>query len=265
MSVIRHRAAVAARFAIPGAAALAVALAVTAAPAGAVANGEPVQEGHYRFAVKLTMTHIPRPDGTFRDSGCSAALIAPQWIITAGHCFHDVNRNPVSGPVPYPTVATIGRTDDADTNGHLVNVIEDYQSPTNDVAIAKLASPVYDVPILLVRPLPPTANEVLRITGWGAIDSVDPHPSTHLNTGQVTVSTIADTTLGVVGHAPQPNTSACLYDSGAPYFSERVPGVPLLVAVESDGPDCPHSEIETTARVDVIAQWIITTILHHLH
>jgi len=48
--------------------------------------------------VKLTMTHIPRPDGTFYDSACSAALISPSWIITAGHCFHDVNRNPVSGP-----------------------------------------------------------------------------------------------------------------------------------------------------------------------
>src|SRR5690349_22620486 len=111
----------------------------TAAPAGAVADGTPAAEGQYRFATKLTMTNIPRPDGTFYNSGCSAALIAPQWIITAGHCFHDVNRNPVSGPVPYATTATIGRTDDADTNGHVVSVVADYQSPTNDVAVAKLA------------------------------------------------------------------------------------------------------------------------------
>lgn len=26
---------------------------------------------------------------------------------TAGHCFHDVNRVPVSGPVPYATTATL--------------------------------------------------------------------------------------------------------------------------------------------------------------
>jgi hypothetical protein len=44
-----------------GAAAAAVAFAL---PANAIADGYPVSEGHYRFSVKLTMTHIPNPDGT---------------------------------------------------------------------------------------------------------------------------------------------------------------------------------------------------------
>ena len=64
------------------------------------------------------------------------ALISPTWIITAGHCFHDVNRNPVSGPVPYDTTAIIGRTDSADTNGYVIPVVADYQSPTTDIAVA---------------------------------------------------------------------------------------------------------------------------------
>jgi hypothetical protein len=238
---------------------------VTAAPAGAVANGSDVPQGTYKFAAKLTMTDIPKPDGTKYNSACSGSLIAKKWIITAGHCFHDVNRKPVSGPVPYQTVAAVGRADDASPNGHVVNVVEDYQSPTNDIAIAKLATPVLDVAPLLIRPIPPRTGEVLRITGWGATDSVDPHPSTHLMTGQVTVSTMDATTLGVTGHAPQPDTSACLYDSGAPYFSEQVRGIPLLVAVESDGPDCPHNQVENTSRVDVIAVWVLTTILQHLN
>ena len=42
--------------------------------------------------VQLMMT-----DGTKYNSYCSGALISKQWIITAGHCFHDVNRNRVSG------------------------------------------------------------------------------------------------------------------------------------------------------------------------
>jgi secreted trypsin-like serine protease len=258
----RRPLAVAAWALIPVAAAVTVGLSLSS-PAGAVANGTPAQEGQYRFAVKLTMTHIPRPDGSFYDSGCSGALIAPQWIITAGHCFHDVNRHPVSGPVPYSTVAAFARVDDSSPNGHVITVVEDYQSPSNDVAIAKLATPVYDVVPVLPRLSAPTAGEVLRIAGWGATDSVDPHPSTHLNTGQVTVSTVNATEVGVVGRAPHPDTSACLYDSGAPYFSERIPGLAQLVGIESEGPDCPHSQVETTGRTDILWRWISTTMFQH--
>jgi secreted trypsin-like serine protease len=228
-----------------------------ASPAYAVANGTPVPEGRYRFATKLTMTHIPRPDGTFYDSACSAALVAPSWIITAGHCFHDVDRNPVSGPVPYATTATLGRADLSTPTGHVVNVVSVVQAPGGrDVALAKLATPVRDILPLAVATSAPTVDEVLRITGWGATDSVDPVPGTHLQTGQVKVTSVTKTIVGVVGYAPAPDTSACLYDSGAPYFVERVGSAPRLVSVESDGPDCPHALEETTIRVDPIASWI---------
>src|SRR5437879_5757 len=90
-----------------------------ASPAQAIANGTPVPEGHYRFSVKLTMTDIPRPDGSHYNSACSAALISARWIITAGHCFHDVYRNPVSGVVPYTTTATVGRADVSSPTGHV--------------------------------------------------------------------------------------------------------------------------------------------------
>jgi secreted trypsin-like serine protease len=253
---------VAAALCAAGTLALAVA---TTAPAYAIANGTPVTEGHYRFAVKLTMTNIPRPDGSVYNSGCSAALIAPQWIITAGHCFHDVNRNPVSGPVPYSTSAAIGRVDDADTNGHVIAVVEDYQSPSNDIAVAKLASPVYDIVPLLLNVKAPTEEEILRITGWGSLSDVNAAPATHLQTGQVKVASVGDTTVGVVGYLPESTTSACLYDSGAPYFVEPGHGLPRLVSVESSGPNCPHDQVETTSRVDIVASWVLSTILAHRH
>jgi secreted trypsin-like serine protease len=234
-----------------------------AVPAYAVADGTPAQPGQYPYAVKLVFADIPRPDGSHYNSGCTGSLIAPQWIITAGHCFHDVNRNPVSGPVPYSSTAIIGRVDDADTDGHVLSVVEDYQSPSNDIAIAKLSSPVLDIVPLRLAHRTPRLGTVLRLVGWGALDDVDPAPATHLRSGQVTVAEVDAVTVGVRGYRPLPTTSACLYDSGAPYVLESPHSLPELVSVESDGPDCPHDQIETTSRVDVVASWIVSTIAHH--
>ncbi|WP_433058799.1 trypsin-like serine protease [Dactylosporangium sp. CS-033363] len=224
----------------------------SATPADAVANGNPVPEGRYRFAVRLTMTDIPRPDGTKYDSSCSAALLSPWWIITAGHCFHDAGRNPVSGAVPYETTATVGRADLKHRTGHVVKVVSVQQAPDGDIAMAKLAQPVYDITPLRVGDKAPKVGDVLRITGWGKLAATDAEPATHLQTGQVKVSTVGPVTLGVQGYRPAADTSACEYDSGAPYFN----GDGVLVAVESTGPSCPHAEEETTTRVDPLHDWV---------
>ncbi|WP_019869372.1 S1 family peptidase [Salinispora oceanensis] len=246
--------------AVAAAAALGVS-AVLAAPgsAHAIANGIPVTEGDYTFATKLTMTEIPRPDGTTYDSACSAALIAPQWIITAGHCFHDVWGNPVSGPVPYATTATVGRANLDATTGHVIDVVEVQQATRLDVAVAKLATPITDIAPLSVATTKPETGAIVRMTGWGATSSNNPTPATHLQTGQFMLNRVAGTSAMMVGYAPAANTSACLYDSGAPYFTENPDGTQTLVSVESDGPPCPHSQEETTARVDHIADWIHQT------
>jgi V8-like Glu-specific endopeptidase len=231
-----------------------------AGPALAVAHGEPVPTGRYGFAVKLTMTDIPRADGSRYNSACSAALVAPNWIITAGHCFHDVNRAPVGGSVPYATTATVGRTDLADSTGHVVDVVEVVQATGRDVALGRLNARIFDVRPLRIDRSAPRVGAVLRIAGWGATSSTNPVPATHLQTGQVQVGSVADTTVGVHGYAPATDTSACVYDSGAPYFRERRGHEPALVSVESDGPTCPHALEETTARVDDIAGWISQTV-----
>jgi hypothetical protein len=229
---------------------------VGASPAGAVADATPATAGQAPFAVRLTMTHIPRSDGTFYDSACSAALISPTTIITAGHCFHDVNRNPVSGPVPYSTLATLNTNDLAVSSGESRSVLSVQQSRSTDVAVARLSAPVTDVTPLGLNRTKPATGSIVTLAGWGATSSVNPTPSTVLRVGRLKITSVKNSYVYVVGYAPSTETSACLYDSGAPYFTTPVAGAPLLVSVESDGPDCPHTTPETTARVDNIATWI---------
>jgi secreted trypsin-like serine protease len=229
-------------------------------PASAVAHGTPAAAGQFPFAVRLTMTNIPRTDGTTYASACSAALISPTWIVTAGHCFHDVNRNRVSGPVPYPTSATLNTANVAASPGETRSVVEVRQTTVNDIALARLSTPVTDVRPLALTTVRPVAGQLLTIAGWGATSSVNPVPSSQLITGVVRIWNVGSSTVLVRGYSPAADTSACLYDSGAPYFSTPPGAVPRLTSVESTGPNCPHTLSETTARVDVVVPWIRTVV-----
>ena len=233
------------------------------APAAAVAHGRAAAPGQYPDAVKLTMTAIPRANGTTYDSGCSAALISRTWIMTAGHCFHDVNGRRVSGATPYRTTATLGTSNTTTFPGETRSVVEIRQSSGNDIALARLSAAVTDVVPLALNTQRPASGQILTLAGWGATSSVAPRPSDQLWTGQVRITSVGSSTVLVTGYSPAPDTSACRYDSGAPYVATP-PGAPArLVSVESDGPACPHSTPETTARVDTVVGWV-RSVVHDL-
>ncbi|WP_410667167.1 S1 family peptidase [Amycolatopsis sp. cmx-4-68] len=234
-------------------------LTITTAPAAlaapGIANGSDVPPGQFGFVAKLAMTKIPRPDGSTYSSYCTGALVAPGWILTTGHCFHDAQRNRVAGKTPYPTTVTLGLTDEAVESGVARRVTEVLQAKENDVALARLDSPVTVVPPMTLNRTAPKVGQHLTLAGWGSLNSTNPAPAVRMQQGTVTVAKVDATTLGVRGESPETTTSACTYDSGAPYFLPEGP-TGRLVALESTGPDCPHAGIETTSRADVIAAWV---------
>ncbi|MEV6492039.1 trypsin-like serine protease [Actinoplanes sp. NPDC051633] len=229
-------------------------------PAQAIAHGEAADDGAYPFSVKLTMTDLPTPGGGRRDSSCSGGLIAPQWVLTAGHCFKDVQGRRVSKPVARKTTATIGRADLRGTEGHVLTVVSVKQAKTTDVALAKLSKPVTDITPMRLNRSKPKVGQTVRLTGYGLTDGDDSRSPTRMQVGQFTVTSVSRTLLGMSGRSPRSDTSPCPHDSGGPYFSTAKNGDVVVFGVVSGGPTCPHTGADRSGRVDTVASWILGVI-----
>ncbi len=235
------------------------AIAATGAPAQAIARGEDAADGRYAFSAELVMTGIPTLDGSTRDSSCSGSLVAPHWIITAGHCFKDAHDRHVSRPVAKTTVAVVGRADLTGDGGTEATVVEVRQSPTHDIALARLDHAVTGVVPVRVATAAPKTGTAVRLTGFGLTGDAGGALPNRMQTGEFRVTSVTGTQIGMSGIAPHADTSPCEHDSGGPYFTGP-DTAPTLVAVVSRGPDCPHRGADTSARVDTAASWIRSVI-----
>lgn len=218
---------------------------------------KPPPPAPYGFNAKLTSRDIPVSGGGVRTGGCSGALIDPAWVITAGHCFHDIRDNPRSGRPLYHMTVVVGKTKDSDPGGYTRQVTDVRQSPLNDLAVVKLDAPITEVTPLTLDERPVKTGQELEFAGWGSLSPVVIQQSDHLKHGHFAVTRINATTLEAQPLVPRTvENSPCPDDSGSPYFPPGDTAHGPLMAIENSGPDCPQPGTEILARVDIVAGWI---------
>src|SRR3954464_6422707 len=204
-----------------------VSLAATAAPSPAIVGGHATTNGAYPSVAEITFGNAFL---------CTGSLIAPNYVLTAGHC-GSVTGAAVASPAAWPAAAITLRigNDVADAGGEVVPVSQAIVNPNY------LANSGYDITLLkLSRNSTKTPTKVSgtgetglwaagtseTIVGWGATSEGGSTPN-HLQEANVPITTDAycsgaysdfDPRTMICAGFPQGGTDTCQGDSGGPMF-----------------------------------------------
>lgn len=262
--------------------ALPILAALAAAPAIAQDPGEPADTLRYPFVAALS-----RGEAGARVYFCAGALVAPDWVLTAAHCFY----NPRGGRIPATDLwVEVGgrRLADVPEAGQVkvarIVAHPDYDpsSQANDLALVRLeriAGPL----IAETEPAgagAPSRGVVLgfgsfyegRLAATALLSSGAPAAQVSDRLRQAAVETIpaeaCAARLGENAAPPAPSQlcaaagaeETCIGDSGAPFVVEAG-GVDRVSGIVSLGSGCGAARPVTVyTRIAPYADWIAATL-----
>ncbi|MCA2213030.1 FG-GAP-like repeat-containing protein [Jidongwangia harbinensis] len=238
------------RTAVAVAAVTMVTLAGTTAAQAVTGADEGANEG-YRFAARIQI-------GGELGRGCSGALVAPQWVLTAKAC---VGAGTPAGIPAEAVTVTVGRTDLRATTGSVLPGTWLAPHPDRDVVLIRLSTRVTDVPVVPIGTAAPRTGDELRLLGFGRTATA--WVPDRLHGATAAVGAVGAATLDLTATSPS-GATVCKGDAGGPAVRTSG-GRTELVAVHHlsgqqgclDASGTTPQVVET--RVDDLAGWIAAT------
>ena len=203
----------------------------------------------------------------FQAQFCAGTLLAPNWVLTAAHCVHDVNNQPLPAAEIFILAGVTDLTDDGQQrqlNNIIVHPSYNPLSFDSDIALLELASdtvpPAAEIPLYQGDP---AVGSDVTVVGWGdTTNSLGVFPfilqevvvqvvsTTDCNTaynGAITDNMICAAAAG---------KDSCGADSGGPMMALQ-DGVFRQIGIVSFGNECALPDFPGVyTRVDRFSTWV---------
>jgi len=241
-------------------------LGTAAAPSSAVVGGRDASPGEFPAVAEITF-------GPFL---CSGTLIAPDWVLTAGHC-GSVTGAAVATPASWPPllidvrVGGVSQSDGEHRSVSRVVMHPNYLLTSGyDISLLQLSQSSSMAPTQVAGPGERsiwTAGTLETIVGWGATSEGGDLPD-RLQAGRVPITTDPycagaysdfDARTMVCAGFPQGGVDTCQGDSGGPMFGKTSAGVLRVVGTTSFGEGCARPDrpgVYGRVADDTLRPWI---------